>query len=303
MPKSMTGYGRGESQGYDRRFKVEIKSVNHRYSDFTIKLPRSLNPFEDAIRKRLAVDITRGKVDVWVSFESFTARDVSVRINEPFADAYVVALKDLASRYGWDVPPELGLELLARNPDIMPFEKLEITDKKDTIGKELSEVLFAALEEAVIQFNQMRLSEGIALSSDISGKLQNISQITEALAEEAPNVAREHGIKLRARLTDALSEADRSMIDESRLATEVALIVDKAGIDEEIARLKSHIRQLGDILEEPNPIGRKLDFLVQEMNREANTIGSKSADALLSKLVVELKSEIEKIREQVQNIE
>jgi len=228
---------------------------------------------------------------------------VVVRINEPFADAYVGALKDLASRYGWTVPSELGLELLARNQDIMLFEKLEIADKKDAVGEELWETLSAALEDAVAQFNQMRLAEGMALVGDISGKLQNISQLTETLAVEAPSVAREHGIKLRARLADALSEADRSLIDESRLTTEVALIVDKSGIDEEIARLKSHIQQLADILEEPAAIGRKLDFLIQEMNREANTIGSKSNDPLSSKLVVELKSEIEKIREQVQNIE
>jgi len=302
MPKSMTGFGRGECIRYDRRFKVEIKAVNHRYSDITIKLPRFLNTFEDRIKKRLSQDISRGKVDIWVNFESFASKDVTVKINEAFADAYMEAMTALVDRYEWgnQVPLDTGLQLLARNPDIITFEKFEAAAGEE--NTEFWETLSEALETALDQFNRMRETEGAALAHDINDKRIRILEIRTQLAARVPIAIEEHAAKLKDRLTEMLEKAGHQP-DEGRFLTEVAILADRSTIDEELIRLDSHLSQLATMLKEKNAVGRKLDFLIQEMNREANTIGSKSADPELSKLVVELKSEVEKIREQVQNIE
>jgi len=304
MPKSMTGFGRGDCVRYDRRFKVEIKAVNHRYSDISIKLPRFLNAFEDKIKKRILQDISRGKVDIWVNFESFTHKDITVKINEAFADAYMEALKNLAIRYEWgnQVPLDTGLQLLARNTDIITFDKYEAATGEKSTQAEFWETLSEALEIAMTQFNEMRKAEGVALALDIGEKQARIAEIRTQLAVRAPIVVEEHANKLKSRLTEILEKVGHQP-DEGRFLTEVAILADRSTIDEELTRLDSHLSQLATMLGEKNAIGRKLDFLIQEMNREANTIGSKSADPELSKLVVELKSEIEKIREQVQNIE
>ena len=304
MPKSMTGFGRGECIRYDRRFKVEIKAVNHRYSDITIKLPRFLNPFEDRLRKRLSRDIARGKVDVWVNFESYTQKDVAVNINKAFADAYVSAMNELMYRYEWGktVPAEYGLELLARNPDVITFDKFEAASNSEDTQAEFWETLNEAMELALAQFNGMRVAEGEALARDISEKAQRIKSILSQLTARVPIVMEEHITKLRERITDMLERMGHQM-DESRFITEVAILADRGTVDEELTRLDSHLSQLATMLTETGAIGRKLDFLVQELNREANTIGSKSTDVELARLVVELKSEVEKIREQVQNIE
>jgi len=300
----MTGFGRGECIRYDRRFKVEIKAVNHRYNDITIKLPRFLNPFEDRLRKRLSKDIARGKVDVWVNFDSYTKKDVSVKINEAFADAYMDAMKALSMRYRWGdvVSAEPGLELLARNPDIITFDKFEAAVGSDDTQIEMWETLNEAMEIALAQFNGMREAEGVALASDIGEKAARIKILLAKLTTRVPIVAEEHIAKLRERITDML-ESVGHQLDESRFITEVAILADRGTVDEELTRLDSHMSQLATMLTEPGAIGRKLDFLVQELNREANTIGSKSTDVELARLVVELKSEVEKIREQVQNIE
>ena len=304
MPKSMTGFGRGECIRYDRRFKVEIKAVNHRYNDITVKLPRFLNPFEDRVRKRLSRDIARGKIDVWISFESYTKKDVAVTINEAFADAYMDAMTTLIKRYNLSdtVPPTSGLELLTRNPDIISFDKFETAISSDTAQAEMLETLDEALELALAQFNGMRTAEGNALAQDISDKQRRIMSLTARLKTRAPLVVIEQSVKLRSRVTEILANTGHQ-VDEGRFLTEIALLADRSTVDEELTRLDSHLSQLATMLEEEGAIGRKLDFLVQELNREANTIGSKSADVELSRLVVELKSEVEKIREQVQNIE
>lgn len=304
MPKSMTGFGRGECSRYDRRFRVEIKAVNHRYSDITIKLPRLLNPFEDRIKKRLSKDVSRGKVDIWVNFDSYTAKDISVKINDAFAEAYMEALKTLMVRHStWGdvVPMEIGLQLLARNPDIITFDKYDSGGSDDTLA-EMWETLEEALEIALSQFNAMREAEGTALAQDINDKKTRINEIRMGLAERAPTAVAEHTEKLKDRINEILEKSGHNL-DEGRFLTEVAIMADRSTVDEEIIRLDSHLSQLATMLKENNAIGRKLDFLIQEMNREANTIGSKSQDPELSRLVVELKSEIEKIREQVQNIE
>lgn len=314
---SMTGFGRGECTRYDRRFRVEIKAVNHRYGDYSIRLPRFLNAFEDRIRKRLAADIARGKVDVWVGFESFAERDVTVRVNWAFANAYANVLDEIRKAYGWsgtaagkligENPGNIELELLARNPDIVSFEKFEAARGDDAVQNELQETLDAALDEALANFNAMRRAEGLALAADIREKAARIRELTAQIAARAPQAVEEHAQKLRERLNELLTRLDESNapaeIAESRFLAEVAVLADRSAIDEELTRLQSHLTQLDDIMHEAAPVGRKLDFLVQELNREANTIGSKSNDTDLTKFVVELKSEVEKIREQVQNVE
>jgi uncharacterized protein (TIGR00255 family) len=304
MPKSMTGFGRGECLKYDRRFKVEIKSVNHRYGDFTIRLPRFLNAFEDKIRKRLAKDIVRGKVEVWVGFDSYTQKDIQAKVNWAFADAFMESLKGLSQRYHLN---DATLEILARNTDVVSFEKFESAYNDETTQNEFAETLFGALEEALTRFNAMRQAEGEALANDIREKQTRIRELTALITGRAPAAVTEHAEKLRDRLAEMLERLKESNapveIAEARFLTEVAILADRSSIDEELTRLASHLSQLDGILAEKGPIGRKLDFLVQELNREANTIGSKSTDQLLAKLVVELKSEVEKIREQVQNIE
>jgi len=300
----MTGFGRGECIRYDRRFKVEIKAVNHRYNDITIKLPRFLNPFEDRLKKRLSRDIARGKVDVWVNFDSYTHKDITVNINEAFADAYVNAMNVLMSRYNWgeNITAEQGLEILARNPDVISFDKFDTAVNTGNTQAEMWETLNAAMEIALEQFNNMRETEGAALARDISEKAARIKALLVQLTARVPIVVDEHITKLRERITDMLANLGHQL-DESRFMTEVALLADRGTVDEELTRLDSHLSQLATMLTESGAIGRKLDFLVQELNREANTIGSKSTDVELARLVVELKSEVEKIREQVQNIE
>ena len=304
MPRSMTGFGRGECVRYDRRFKIEIKAVNHRYNDITIKLPRFLNPFEDRLKKRLSRDIARGKVDMWVNFESFTQKDIAVNINEAFADAYVNAMDTLVKRYNWgeSVPAQAGLEILSRNPDIIVSDRFETAFSAKDTQAQIWETLEAALENALVQFNTMRETEGAALVHDINDKSERINEIIIQLKNRAPIAVAEHAAKLKLRITEMLANLGHQL-DESRFITEVALLADRSSIDEELTRLDSHLVQLATMLKEKDAIGRKLDFLIQELNREANTIGSKSTDIELAKLVVELKSEVEKIREQVQNIE
>jgi uncharacterized protein (TIGR00255 family) len=309
MPKSMTGFGRGEYTKHDRRFKVEIKSVNHRYGDFSIRLPRFLNAFEDKVRKRLAKDIARGKVEVWIGFDSYTQKDIQAKVNFAFADAYMESLKELSKRYVWGdrITADPGLTLLARNPDVVSFEKFESAYNNEETQNEFWEALSGALEEALTRFNTMRRTEGEALAADIREKQARIRELTAQITERAPAAVTEHAEKLHTRLTEMVEKLNETAapveIAEARFLTEIALLADRSSIDEELTRLAGHLSQLDTILEETEPIGRKLDFLVQELNREANTVGSKSTDRLLTKLVVDLKSEVEKIREQVQNIE
>ena len=295
MIQSMTGYGKGECTLYNRRFTVEIKSVNHRYNDVNIKLPRVMNAYEDKIRAILSQSVSRGKTDVYVNYETFAQSDVRVALNEALAGAYYDKLNVLGSLYGLGEAPSLSL--LARFPDVLSVER---NAESDEAAAEMWETLENALRTAVTSFGDMRAREGAALKADILKKCEFIRGIVADIAERAPLVAKEYRDKLTARVAEALSDAN---IDESRLILEVTIFTDRSCIDEELTRLASHLSQMGVILEETDPIGRKLDFLVQEMNREINTIGSKSNDLAITRLVVDAKSEIEKIREQVQNIE
>ena len=292
MTRSMTGYGKGEFEQNGRRFTVEMKSVNHRYNDITIKAPRFLNPLEDRIRKRLSQSIFRGKTDVYINYETTAQEDVKVVVNEALALAYVEKLRLLEAKFG--LTSHDTLDLVAKFPDVITQEKVE--EEAD----ETWQLLLPALEEALTAFLAMRLAEGEALKEDILRKAQTIETLTQTVEERSPLVVEEY----RQKLTDRLKELlDQTPVDEGRIAQETTIFADKACVDEETTRLKSHLVQLSDIFRQEGTIGRKLDFLVQEMNREANTIGSKSSDLVITNAAIGLKTEIEKIREQVQNIE
>lgn len=290
--KSMTGYGRGEFIANDRKFVVEMKSVNHRYNEINIKLPRALAALEDKIKKRIMQSVFRGKTDVYINFETFSTDDVTVKLNPVLAKAYADTLVELATLIKKDDASHL--ELVAKFPEIITVEK---TQKDENV---IWESLVPALDGAIARFVEMRSREGEALANDILLKAEKIKTLVETVEARSPIVVDEYKVKLQNRLKDLLNGVD---IDPQRIATEVAVFADRGCIDEEITRLQSHLVQLQEILQSGGQVGRKLDFLIQEMNRESNTIASKANDIQIVNASIELKSEIEKIREQVQNLE
>ena len=292
--KSMTGYGRGECTMYERKFTVEIKAVNHRYNDITVKLPRAIMGFEDEIKKAISKKVFRGKLDVFVNFESFSQEDINISVNEPLAKSYTETLRKLKSDLHLD--GDVTIEIVSKFPDVITVDK---SISNENTENEIRECLMKAVEDATDAFVAMREVEGETLKKNIIEKVAFVNDALQKIEERAPWVSKDY----RARLEAKLAELDEIQVDESRLLTEVLLFADKACIDEEITRLHSHISQMYSIVEENVPVGRKLDFLVQEMNRETNTIGSKSNDIEITNHVVDIKSEIEKIREQIQNIE
>jgi len=282
---------------------VEIKAVNHRFCDMSIKVPRFLNPLEDKIRRRLVEDIVRGKVDVWVTFESFAQQDVAVNVNKALADAFIEALADLSSRYNFGpLQASPALELLTKTPDIITLDKFASSLSSESDKEKIWETLCHALEDALVEFNEMRVTEGQAMVDDISAKCRMATAIVQEIAVLAPIAQSTHAERFKERMEEVAAKFGHKP-DDPRLITELAIFADKGCINEEIARLQSHFAQLESMLQEKDAIGRKLDFLVQELNREVNTIGSKSGDVAVTGLVVELKSLIEKMREQAQNIE
>lgn len=291
--KSMTGYGRGEALQYDRKFVVEIKAVNHRYNDVTIKLPRAMIMYEDRIKKVVTQKVFRGKTDVFINFESFSDEDITIDFNKPLADAYVKVINQIKERYNIEYP--IHLDLIAKFPDVVSVEKNYNVSDDDKIWN----CLETALNMALDNFVAMRTVEGESLKNDIIAKLAGIKETVAKIEKRSPMVAEDY----RQRLINRLKELNDLSVDEGRIITEVTIFADKACIDEEITRLYSHIEQMKTIVNDTAPVGRKLDFLVQEMNREVNTIGSKSNDLEITNCAVDLKSEIEKIREQIQNIE
>jgi len=296
----MTGYGRGECTMYDRKFVVELKSVNHRYNELNIRLPRVLNALEDKIRKRILSEVHRGKTEVFIQFETLSKKDLKVHFSEALCDAYVEIYKQIKSRYG--LTDDLSLPVLLRIPDVITAEK-DLSD--DTAAKELWEAVCGALETALAAFISMRELEGGHLAEDLVGKARELQKMSLSLTERAPLVVKEHEQRLMERIQDNPLLKDVE-IDQNRLITELSLFADKCCIDEELIRLRSHLSQLSAILsdrQETTGVGRKLDFLVQEINREINTIGSKSNDLTITQIIVEMKSQTEKIREQIQNLE
>lgn len=292
MISSMTGYGRYEIQENERKVLVEISSVNHRYLDLNIRMPRVLMHLEDEIRKILKEKVARGKVEVSLTYQSTSKEDIDVVVNTALAEAYLEGLRKMGSQFGLE--DDLKLSALMNVNDLMTFQK------KAADEEEVSKIIYKGISGALVNFIQMRMNEGMALKEDILMKSKKLSQMIETIELRSPEVVKGYQQRLENRLGQLLQEAP---IDESRIATEIALFADKCAIDEEITRLKSHIKQLEEILTEGGVVGRKLDFLMQEMNREANTIGSKANDYEITTNVVALKTEIEKIREQVQNIE
>lgn len=292
MVSSMTGYGRAFYECRNRNFTIEIRSVNHRYLDLNIKIPRSITSLEDRIRKKLQEKLSRGKVDIYVTQTVLETESSKALLNKNLSDSIVKCLEEINERYG--LKESLSLSLIAKFPDVITIEQ------KDEDFEEIWNNLKIPLDEAITTLVSMRLREGSKLREDIELKCSAIEQLVNNIAEKSGLVVEQYKTKLNDRIKELIGDNN---VDENRLAMEVAIFSDKACIDEEIVRLRSHVFQLRESLNSNEPIGRKLDFIVQEMNREANTIASKANDVDLIHLVLDVKNEIEKIREQVQNIQ
>ena len=292
MVKSMTGYGRGESVLNGRTITVEVRSVNNRYLDCSVKVPRLYIFAEDAIKSRVQSSISRGKVDVFVTIENIEGEQVVISVNRPVADSYYNALTELRDQY--QLRDDISVSLLSRFQDVLLVEKSQ--EDVETVAKDVCTVLDAALAD----FTAMRQREGEKLAQDIRSRAATIESLLAKVEERSPQTVSEYRAKLENRMREVLSN---TQLEESRILTEAAIFADKVAVDEETVRLHSHLGQLAEMLDSGVPIGRKLDFLIQEFNREANTIGSKCTDLEISRYVVDIKAEIEKIREQVQNVE
>ena len=291
----MTGYGRAQRVYGSRTVTIELRSVNNRYLDCTVKMPRAYISAEDALKGRIQALVARGKVDVFVTVVSAGDKSVTVTVNEPLAKAYLEALYQLSQLdERKQLQERCTITELARFPDVLTAEKGE----EDL--EELKEQLLAVLEEAVDDFNAMRTREGDKLRDDILSRAGRIEELVAMVEERSPGIVADYRARLSAKMAEVLQN---TQIDESRILTEAAIYADKIAVDEETVRLKSHLSQLRQMLSQGGAVGRKLDFLIQEFNREANTIGSKCNDIETTRYVVDIKAEIEKIREQVQNIE
>ena len=291
MIKSMTGYGRARETRDGRDITVEVRAVNNRYLDCTVKMPRVYIFAEDAMKKRVQQAVSRGKVDVFVSVEAAGAAQVPV--NRELAGQYAAALNELAEVCG-PVAYRVTPDLLARFPDVLTVTKAD--DDLEAVTADLCAVLDQALEA----FNAMRAVEGEKLAEDIGGRLTSIETYTGQVEARSPETVAEYRAKLNARMQEVLQSVS---VDPQRILMEAAIYADKIAVDEETVRLRSHVAQLRTMLESSEPMGRKMDFLIQEVNRESNTIGSKCNDVSIAQVVVNLKAEVEKMREQVQNIE
>ena len=277
---------------HDRTITVEVRAVNNRYLDCAVKIPRLYVFAEDAVKSYVQKKVGRGKVDVFVSIDATAADKVAVSLNRPVGDGYYQALLQMRDTYG--LSDDISVSLLSRFPDVFLVEKEQ--GDADVIAGDIVQVLAQALED----FNAMREREGQKLAEDIRRKAETIGALVSQVEARSPQTVSEYREKLRQRMQEVL---ENTQIDESRILTEAAIFADKVAVDEETVRLRSHLAQLEEMLTQGGAIGRKLDFLIQEFNREANTIGSKCSDVALARVVVEIKGEIEKIREQVQNIE
>lgn len=292
MMKSMTGYGGAKDEVKNIIVSAELKSVNNRHLDTSVRLPKSCLFAEEAVRAAVKEHISRGKVDVFISVDTSHADEVEIAVNEPLAAAYVKAAHTLFDRYG--VTNDLTASMLLRLPEVISTERAD-TDK-DAVLEAVKTVLGVALD----QFDEMRAREGAKLEADIREKLDNIEQMVSVVEARSPETVREYRERLTERMNEVLGETG---VDEARILQEAAIYADKVAVDEESVRLRSHITQFRLMLEGDSPVGRKLDFLVQEMNREINTTGSKCIDSEIAKTVIAMKAELEKIREQIQNVE
>lgn len=293
MIKSMTGYGRARQILHKRDITVEVRSVNNRYLDCAVKMPRMYAFAEDAVKQTVQKYVSRGKVDVFVTVDASAADVAKVTVNRELAAQYAAALTELGSVCGstaFKVTPEQ----LSRFPDVLTVTKAD--EDLETVSSDLC----AVLEEALGAYNAMRTVEGGKLAEDIGSRLDTILTYTAQVEERSPQTVAEYRAKLTARMQEVLQSAT---VDPQRILTEAAIYADKVAVDEETVRLRSHVAQLRTMLQSDEPMGRKMDFLIQEVNRESNTIGSKCADVSIAQVVVGLKAEVEKMREQVQNVE
>ncbi len=292
MVRSMTGYGRCEMSVGGRDISVEIKSVNHRYFETNARITRGYSFLEDRLKKYLQTKISRGKVDVYMTIGASDEEEVEVSVNHSLASGYINALRELSEKYG--LTDDITVSSVSRYNDIFSVHKA--AEDEEQLWNEVLPVVEAALND----FLAMRESEGERMKADVLGRAKTILEIVGEIEQRSPKTVVEYKAKLTERINELL---ENSTIDPERIAMEAAIFADKIAVDEETVRLRSHFAQMNSIMESGEPIGRKLDFIVQEMNREANTIGSKVTDAQLAHKVVDIKAELEKIREQIQNIE
>ena len=292
MVKSMTGYGRAREMRNGRDITVEVRSVNNRYLDCTVKMPRAYIFAEDRMKARVQQAISRGKMDVFVTIDASAADEAVVAVNEPLARGYYEALTRLKTMFS--LPGEVTPEVLAKFPDVLAVTKAE--EDVEAIAADIC----AVLDDALAAYNDMRAVEGEKLAADVAGRVTTIETVVGKVEERSPQTVAAYRQRLEAKMQEVLQS---TTIDESRILTEAAIFADKIAVDEETVRLRSHISQLRAMLASDEPVGRKLDFLIQEVNRECNTIGSKCNDLTIAQDVVNMKAEVEKIREQVQNME
>lgn len=292
MLRSMTGYGRGQAVTDKWDISVEIKSVNHRYFEWSAKLPKAFLFLEDKLKAKIQESVSRGKVEAYVSIYSVGEREINVEVNNSVASGYVKALRDAA--------PSLGLEDNIALTDLLRFSDIFTLKRMEVDEEEVWEAVSNVADMAIASFVSMKEKEGEKLKEDVLTRRECIADMLKKVEERAPMLKNEYYERLYTKIKELLDDKN---IDESRLVTEAGVFADKVAVDEETVRLNSHLNQLCDLLNTVEPVGRKLDFLVQEMNREVNTIGSKCQDVTIARIVVDMKSEIEKIREQIQNIE
>lgn len=287
----MTGFGRGKYENEGRNYTVDIKSVNHKYTDISVRLPRFLNSEEDKIRKRISSTISRGKVDVLVTFENYSSKGTNIRINKDLAKEYIRELKELAEET--DLKFNVDVIDISKFPEIL---KIEDEQDEELIGNEL----MIAVDDALNKFISMREIEGARLIEDIESRIYLIQNKVNEITAYSSTLVTEYMEKLKQRVNELL---EPSTVDENRLMQEIVIFSDKSSIEEELTRLKSHISQFLELIKQSSPIGKKIDFLIQEINREVNTIGSKANCLEITNRVIEIKTEVENIREQIQNIE
>lgn len=289
--KSMTGFGRAKYENNDRIYNIEIKSVNHRYNDIVVKLPRSISYLEEKIKKEISSKISRGKIDIFINFENNSAEGKNIRINKELAGIYIKELKEIASVNGLN--ENIPITEISKFPDVLTIEN---TEDEDTIWKEL----LICLNDAIYNFLQMRENEGNRIKEDLNIRIERILNKVLEISKYSTRLVDEYVVKLETRIKEILKT---DIVNKDRLAEETVIYADKCSVEEEITRLNSHINQFKELINVNTPIGKKIDFLIQEMNRETNTIGSKSGSLQITNLVIDIKAELEDIREQIQNIE
>ena len=289
--KSMTGFGRARLERENRTYNIEIKSVNHRYNDITVKMPKGISYLEEKVKKEISSKISRGKVDVYITFDNNSSEGKNIKINKEIASIYIKELKTLAQEN--DIKEDISVTEIFKFPDVLSIENVE---DEELIWSEL----YTCLDNAITSLMEMRKREGNKIKEDLEKRIEKISEKVNEISTYSTRLVEEYVVKLETGIKEILNT---DVVDKDRLAQEIVIYADKCSVEEEITRLKSHMIQFKELINMDTPIGKKIDFLIQEMNRETNTIGSKSGNLLITNLVIDIKTELEDIREQVQNIE